>query len=102
MADRWNSGSDAAYIKPRLIPDYALLPRDDSGGPEYQPYSQQFGDGGYVTGDKAHLSAKGGVDDPINGDQIDDMNRGANHYGAESDTMKEPKAPAKSVRMAKK
>ena len=63
------SGSDAAYIKPKLIPDYELLPRDDSGGPEFEPYTQEFGDGGKVTGAKAHLSAKGGSEAPKRGDE---------------------------------
>lgn len=66
----WNSGRDAAYIKPRLIPDYELLPRDDSGGPEWDPYTAEFGDGGYVTGEKAHLSARGGRDDPEMRDEV--------------------------------
>jgi hypothetical protein len=56
-------GSDAAYMEPRLIPDYELLPRDDSGGPEFDPYTAEFGDGGYTTGAKAHLSVRGGRDD---------------------------------------
>ena len=59
------SGEDASYIKPKLIPDYELLPRDDSGGPEWDPYTAEFGDGGYVIGDKAHLSARGGKDDDL-------------------------------------
>jgi hypothetical protein len=57
------TGNDAAYIKPKFVPDYELLPRDDSGGPDYQPYNMEFGDGGFVTGSKAHLSASGGSDD---------------------------------------
>lgn len=70
------SGEDAAYIEPKLIPDYELLPRDDSGGPEWDAYTQQFGDGGYVTGDKAHLAARdGGPDDPETEDEVDEQNR---------------------------
>ena len=61
------SNEDAASMKPRLIPDFELLPRDDSGGPEFQPYTMEFGDGGYVTGAKAHLSVRGGKDDPEDG-----------------------------------
>ena len=72
----WNSGSDAAYIEPRLIPDYELLPRDDSGGPEWDPYTQQFGDGGYVTGEKAHLSARGGKEAPELNDEESNKVRG--------------------------
>ena len=66
----WASGSDAAYIEPKLIPDFELLARDDSGGPEWAPYTQEWGDGGYVTGEKAHLSAHGGRDDDMEGDEI--------------------------------
>src|SRR5271165_2662025 len=59
----FSSGSDAAYIKPKFIPNNELLPRDDSGGQDYTPYTAQFGDGGYVTGgDKSYLSAHGGGD----------------------------------------
>lgn len=69
------SGEDAAYIKPKMIPDYELLPRDDSGGPEWDPYTAEFGDGGYITGDKAHLSARGGRDDEENEDEQDERYR---------------------------
>lgn len=63
MAD-WNSGRDAAYIKPKFVPDAALHGRDDSGGIDYNDnYTEQFGDGGYVTGGaKSYLSASGGKD----------------------------------------
>jgi hypothetical protein len=55
------SGRDAAYIKPKFIPNEELLGRDDSGGPDFDPYTAQFGDGGYVTGGaKSYLSASGG------------------------------------------
>ena len=66
----WETGKDAAYIKPKLVPDFELLTRDDSGGPDYQPYTAEFGDGGFVTGEKAHLSAHGGKDDDEEGDEI--------------------------------
>lgn len=70
------SGEDAAYIEPKLIPDYELLPRDDSGGPEWDPYTAQFGDGGYVTGDKEHLAARdGGPEDPEDEDEVDEQTR---------------------------
>jgi len=53
--------ADAATIKPKFVPDEALKPRDDSGGISFEPYTQQWDDGGYVTGGaKAHLSASGG------------------------------------------
>lgn len=52
---------DAAEMKPRMIPDYHLLPRDDSGGWDYQPETAQWGMGGVVAGgDKKHLSVSGG------------------------------------------
>lgn len=61
MAD-WNSGRDAAYIKPKFVPDEALHGRDDSGGYDWSDnYTEQFGDGGKVTGGaKSYLSASGG------------------------------------------
>jgi hypothetical protein len=67
--DRKIGGGDAATMKPRFVPDYMLIPRDDSGGPEWQPYSQQWDDGGFVTGAKKHLSVRGGDEDPIEGDE---------------------------------
>lgn len=50
---------DAAEIAPKFVPDDKLLPRDNSGGPDEEfHYTEQFGDGGKVTGgDKGHLSA---------------------------------------------
>lgn len=53
---------DAAEMKPRLMPDSALLPRDNSGGPGFDPYTAEFDDGGRVTGPKKHLSVGGGKD----------------------------------------
>lgn len=91
------TGNDAAYIEPKLIPDYELLPRDDSGGPEWDPYTQQFGDGGYVTGDKAHLSARGGKDDPLNGDEQDAQTR----RGSAKPLSVRKDMPASSTKMAK-
>ena len=84
------SGRDAAYIKPRFIPDYELLGRDDSGGPDFQPYTMEFGDGGYVTGEKAHLSAKGGESDPLDGDEQDSTEKARKRIGGDS------KGPASS------
>lgn len=52
--------ADAATIKPKLVPDTELLPRDNSGGRGFDPYTAEWDDGGRVTGPKAHLSAKGG------------------------------------------
>lgn len=51
------AGNDAAYIEPKFVPNYQLLARDDSGGPDWDPYSATFGDGQEKRGDKAHLSA---------------------------------------------
>ena len=67
---------DAAEIKPRFVPDDELLGRDDSGGPEFTPYTARFGDGGRVTGPKAYLSASGGGEDREKGDEIDRSERG--------------------------
>ena len=63
------SGRDASYVEPFLIPDYELLPRDDSGGPEFAPYTAEFGDGGYSTGPKAHLSPRGYSEQPKERDE---------------------------------
>lgn len=92
------SGSDAAYIKPKLVPDYELLPRDDSGGPEWDPYSAQFGDGDYKTGVKSHLSAKGGKEDPLSGDEQDVQKR---RGSAKSVNRGGSDVPASSKKMAK-
>jgi hypothetical protein len=68
--EKYAGGNDAATMKPRLIPDYQLLPRDDSGGGDFQPYTGQFGDGGFVTGGaKRHLSVSGGDEDRLDGDE---------------------------------
>jgi len=51
------SGRDAAEISPKLIPDDELLPRDNSGGLDFTPYTQEWGDGGKITGGpKPHLA----------------------------------------------
>lgn len=67
---------DAAEIKPKFIPDDELMARDDSGGPGFVPYTMKFGDGGRVTGAKSHLSASGGGEDRMAGDEIDRSERG--------------------------
>lgn len=98
----YETGRDAAYIKPRLIPDYELLPRDDSGGPDFNAYTMEFGDSGYVTGDKAHLSARGGKDDPVVLDEQSEMPRARAANAATRGKLESaPKAPAKSVRDTK-
>ena len=102
--DRDNGGGgDAATMRPRFIPDYELLGRDDSGGPQWQPYTQQFGDGGYVTGQKAHLSVRGGADDEMSGDEqdsrVDTRNAGR---GGRPGTSRDAGIPASSTKMARK
>lgn len=57
-------GKDAADMDPRFVPDDALLPRDNSGGPGFDPYNGTFGDGGRVTGAKSYLSVPGGTKPP--------------------------------------
>lgn len=98
------SNTDAAGIKPRLIPDAELLGRDDSGGPDYSPYTAQFGDGGYVQGEKPHLTwDDGGKEDPIDGDEIAQKQR-LEVYDSmfKSDTAASRKdVPAKSKKLAK-
>lgn len=90
------SGEDAAYIKPKLIPDYELLPRDDSGGPEWDPYTAQFGDGEFKTGEKAHLSARGGSDDELDDDEQDERYRRGSAKSVNSKA-----GPSSSKKMAK-
>ena len=52
--------ADATTMKPKLIPDDALLPRDNSGGLDYEPYTMVWDDGGRITGGpKPHLSPSG-------------------------------------------
>jgi hypothetical protein len=77
------SGSDAAYIKPKLIDDADLLPRDDGGGPGFENYTQEFGDGGKVTGPKAHLSTSGGGEDADSDDEqsMSDRSKGDRKKG---------------------
>lgn len=88
------TGKDAAYIKPKLIPNDELLARDDSGGPDYQPYTAAFGDGGHVTGEKPHLSAHGGGrEEEAEGDEIPSTNAARNKQIS-------PKAPKSSRKEA--
>jgi hypothetical protein len=75
MAKEYSGYSDAAYMKPRLIDDDDLLPRDDSGGLGFNPYRAQWGDGGRVTGAKAHLSVGDGSPDTEKGDEAGEMKR---------------------------
>lgn len=47
--------SDSASSAPRFIPDADLLPRDDSGGPDFKSKNKsgQFGDGGKLIAGKS-------------------------------------------------
>lgn len=65
-------GRDAAEIKPKLIPDDQLLPRDNSGGLDYTPHTAEWDDGGKVIGAKSHLSAG---DSTGNGSRSDERER---------------------------
>lgn len=100
--DRVYNSTDAAGIKPKLIPNYELMARDDSGGPEYDPHTAQFGDGGYVTGgdEKGHISAKGGTQHDAEGTELSDKprTRGADnvsgavpHFGRKNETSRAKK-----------
>jgi hypothetical protein len=98
----WTEGNDAAWMKPKLIPDYELEPRDDSGGPEFDSYTAEFGDGGYVTGDKAHLSVSGGRDDDMREDEISEEPRARSADRAEGEKERGfGKSPGRSKRLAR-
>lgn len=96
--------TDAAGIEPKLIPDYELLARDDSGGPDYQPYTAQFGDGEFKQGAKPHLSADGGGKaDPLDGterDQAYTRSEGYRRAGGQTQLANDM-APASSKARAK-
>ncbi|HMA00033.1 MAG TPA: hypothetical protein VKP66_18990 [Steroidobacteraceae bacterium] len=99
--DGYRAGGDAAYIKPKLIPDDELIARDDSGGPDWDPYTMQFGDGGYVTGEKGHLSAHGGPEDEVERDEISTRPRAKSAMEAGREKAAAPDAPARSRREAR-
>lgn len=104
MAKNYNGspgGSDAATIKPKLVPDYELQARDDSGGPDYSPYTAEFGDGGFVQGPKAHLSAKGGSDDEEAGDEQSERPRASDKGSFKTKSNSETSAPSRSVKMSR-
>jgi hypothetical protein len=86
---------DAAEMKPRLIPDFELLGRDDSGGPDFQPYTAQFGDGGHVAGgDKKHLSVSGGKTDEQDGTEQVSTARARERFKGDA-------GPAKSAKQSR-
>lgn len=105
MGEHEPTGLDAALTRPFFIPDYELLPRDDSGGPEYAPYTAEFGDGGYVTGPKEHLSPRGprgGMGDTPR--ELDEESRRPRERGEprwpgeEDDRIDAPTAPGRGGR----
>lgn len=69
------TGDDAAYIKPKFVPNFQLMARDDSGGPEFDNYTAAFGDGEFKVGAKSHLSTSGGTEDAMEGDYRSDKPR---------------------------
>lgn len=77
--ERVYMSKDAAGIAPKFVPNTNLMARDDSGGPEYDPYTQEFGDGGNVIGAKPHLSVSGGTADQIEGVEVSDKPRTAQY-----------------------
>ena len=95
------SGRDAAYIKPKFIPNEELLGRDDSGGPDFDPYTAQFGDGGYVTGEKAHLSARGGREAEEEEDEESSEPRARAAKRAEGERNVNPPEPSSSRRYSR-
>lgn len=106
MARNFNGspgGSDAATIKPKLVPDYELLPRDDSGGPDYEGYTAEFGDSGFVQGAKAHLSAHGGSDDAEEQDEVSEAprSRAANKADKGYKGEVNSEAPGKSKKLSR-
>lgn len=58
MAQPYSGQSDAAVMKPRMIPDDELHGRDDSGGPGFKKQIGEFGSGGKVQGAKPSLSVR--------------------------------------------
>lgn len=99
--DRVYNSTDAAGIKPKLIPNFELMARDDSGGPEWDPHTAEFGDGGYVVGgdEKGHLSATGGGQHEREGTELSDKARtrgfdkisGIPHLGKGKETSRSSK-----------
>lgn len=76
---------DAAEISPKMIPDDELLPRDNSGGIDFENlYTAQWDDGGRVTGPKSHLSAEGGGSSKTSGDQRRPQPEGKGKYSRPS------------------
>lgn len=69
--------TDAVGIKPKLIPNYELMARDDSGGPDWNPRTAEFGDGGFVIGEdeKSHISAHGGGQHAREKSELSDKSR---------------------------
>jgi hypothetical protein len=68
--ESWGKNESAAWIKPVIVSDEAVWPRDDSGGPDFRPYAAEFSDGGYITGEKE--MDFGGTDDGDRGNHGDE------------------------------
>lgn len=79
--ERVYNSTDAAGIKPKLIPNYELMARDDSGGPDWDPHTAEFGDGGFVVGqdEKGHISAGDSGQHAREGTQLSDKPRTAGY-----------------------
>lgn len=58
MAQQYSGQSDAATMKPRMLPDDELMPRDNSGGPGFKKMTGEFGSGGKVQGPKSSLTPR--------------------------------------------
>lgn len=67
MGKDYGAGKDAASITPKFVPPEELLPRDNSGGIDYESRTAVFGDGYDKAGEKASLSASGGNKMPMEG-----------------------------------
>lgn len=100
--DRVYMSKDAAGIAPKFVPNTNLMARDDSGGPDWDPYTQQFGDGGEIIGAKPHLSVSGGTADEIEGTEISDSKRTAGYDKAAGDAHYGNKASSRSKKEASK
>src|SRR5258708_28037378 len=103
IKDTYARGNDAAYIKPKLVPDFELLPRDDSGGPEWDGYTAEWGDGGYSVGEneKGHLHTDAGRQHPQAEDEVSAEPREKAAKRAEGIGTQSPPTPASSKRNAK-
>jgi hypothetical protein len=79
--------ADAASMKPKFVPDFQLLPRDDSGGYDYQPRTAQWDDGAEKVGEKAHLSVSGGKEESVRGTEQDSTSRARDRNSGEAGSV---------------